>query len=209
MPAMFQNDLPHTPHSDDLQQVETRDISGLGGNENIDDAITRNAIMAQTAQQFAKANSSPGTVRVITIRTVRRDRRLWNAAILAAACAVLALAVISFPQHFPSKLSGIFVHPQQPATAVDPMPDAKVETEMTTKLPSLAPASTLSKPVTSLATSKSTVQNASQKQVLLKPRTRSAAGEFVAKDTFVDYRNRPAEQAATTQKTIKRVVVQN
>src|SRR5581483_9981515 len=52
IPVMFQNDLLHTPHNDDLHPAETHNSGPLTLNENIPDVITKNAITASTAQQF-------------------------------------------------------------------------------------------------------------------------------------------------------------
>jgi hypothetical protein len=157
---------------------------------------------------------APKNIRVITIRPVRRDKRLRNAAILAASCAVLALGVISLPKHLSSKLSETSANSSQTDSISEPAqtPDTNVATELTDPLQTSAhvSATSHSKPARAFALSTSRVQAASQKQALPKPRTGSSGNDFVAKDTFVDYRNgRTTAPAPAQQTAVKRVVVEN
>jgi hypothetical protein len=176
-------------------------------------ATDEEALGGASQLSIRATQSAPKNIRVITIRPVRRDKRLWNAAILAVSCAVLALAVISLPKHLSSKLSGTSANSSQAGSIAEPAqtPD-NVATELTDPLQTSAHTSvtTHSKPARAFSLSTSRVQAASQKQALPKARTRSSGNDFVAKDTFVDYRNRRTTAPAPAQQTsVKRVVVEN
>jgi hypothetical protein len=136
---------------------------------------------------------------VITIRSARRDNRLWNVAILAAGCAVLALGVVSFPHHIPAKLS---------ETSAGPAITKQASPDVTSSLVSDVE---IAKPVHASGLSLAAARDRSRKTVPSKVRARNTGDDFVAKDTFVDYRYKHGSQpeAAQGQTAVKRVVVEN
>jgi hypothetical protein len=158
----------------------------------------------EPSQQLPKTNSPapPRNIRVITIRSVRRDNRLWNAAILAAGCAVLALGVVSLPQqHIPAKLS---------ETSADSAITKQANPDVTSSLVSDVDVE-VAKPLHASGLSLAAARDRSRKTVPSKVRARNTGDDFVAKDTFVDYRYKHGSQpeAAQGQTGVKRVVVQN
>jgi hypothetical protein len=206
-PALERN-IPVAPelaHDGQLFEAEPfiPSVSTLDANteNSIADNVMSN-LSNEPSQQLPKTNSPapPRNIRVITIRSVRRDNRLWNAAILAAGCAVLALGVVSLPQqHIPAKLS---------ETSADSAMTKQANPDVTSSLVSDVE---VAKPLHASGLSLAAARDRSRKTVPSKVRARNAGDDFVAKDTFVDYRSKHGNQseAAQGQTGVKRVVVQN
>jgi hypothetical protein len=205
-PALERN-IPVAPdlaHDGQLFEAEPfiPSVSTLDANteNSIADNVMSN-LSNEPSQQLPKTNSpAPRNIRVITIRSVRRDNRLWNAAILAAGCAVLALGVVSLPQqHIPAKLS---------ETSADSAITKQANPDVTSSLVSDVE---VAKPLHASGLSLAAARDRSRKTVPSKVRARSTGDDFVAKDTFVDYRSKHGNQpeAAQGQTGVKRVVVQN
>jgi hypothetical protein len=206
-PALERN-IPVAPelaHDGQLFEAEPfiPSVSTLDANteNSIADNVMSN-LSNEPSQQLPKTNSPapPRNIRVITIRSVRRDNRLWNAAILAAGCAVLALGVVSLPQqHIPAKLS---------ETSADSAITKQANPDVTSSLVSDVE---VAKPLHASGLSLAAARDRSRKTVPSKVRARNTGDDFVAKDTFVDYRSKHGSQpeAAQGQTGVKRVVVQN
>jgi hypothetical protein len=205
-PALERN-IPVAPelaHDGQLFEAEPfiPSVSTLDANteNSIADNVMSN-LSNEPSQQLPKTNSPapPRNIRVITIRSVRRDNRLWNAAILAAGCAVLALGVVSLPQqHIPAKLS---------ETSADSAITKQANPDVTSSLVSDVE---VAKPLHASGLSLAAARDRSRKTAPSK-RARNTGDDFVAKDTFVDYRYKHGNQpeAAQGQTAVKRVVVQN
>jgi hypothetical protein len=206
-PALERN-IPVAPelaHDGQLFEAEPfiPSVSTLDANteNSIADNVMSN-LSNEPSQQLPKTNSPapPRNIRVITIRSVRHDNRLWNAAILAAGCAVLALGVVSLPQqHIPAKLS---------ETSADSAITKQANPDVTSSLVSDVE---VAKPLHASGLSLAAARDRSRKMVPSKVRGRNTGDDFVAKDTFVDYRDKHSNRADTAQRqtAVKRVVVEN
>jgi hypothetical protein len=206
-PALERN-IPVAPelaHDGQLFEAEPFIPSVTTLDANTENSIADNVmsnLSNEPSQQLPKTNSPapPRNIRVITIRSVRRDNRLWNAAILAAGCAVLALGVVSLPQqHIPAKLS---------ETSADSAITKQANPDVTSSLVSDVE---VAKPLHASGLSLAAARDRSRKTAPSKTRARNTGDDFVAKDTFVDYRYKHGSQpeAAQGQTAVKRVVVQN
>jgi hypothetical protein len=130
-------------------------------------------------------------IRVITIRNVPDDRRMWTAAIPAVICALVALGALSVFQHRPTNFTQTSSHstPSRPSEMQATETGAGFET---TTSPSRE------------ASGSSTLQ-------FSRSPSRKVEDDTVGNDTFVDYRLQPPTQSGAEQRgvVLKRVIVYN
>jgi hypothetical protein len=143
----------------------------------------------------AKNSSNPHdpirtNIRVITIRNVPDDRRMWTAAIPAAICALVALGALSVFQHHPTSFTQTSSHSARSRPSA--MQAAETGVEFRTTSPSREERGSL------------TLEFAGS-------RSRKVEDDTVGNDTFVDYRHQTPTQSGTEQRgaVLKRVIVYN
>jgi hypothetical protein len=131
-------------------------------------------------------------IRVITIRNVPNDRRIWTAAIPAVICALVALGALSAFQHAPTNSTKATIHSA-------PLRPSETQPETGVGLRTTSPSRE--------AIGSSTLQFARSRR----NRSPKVDDDTVGNDTFVDYRHQVPTQSGVERRgaALKRVIVYN
>jgi hypothetical protein len=125
-------------------------------------------------------------VRVITIRNVHRDRRVWRVGIPAAICSLIALGMLASLQHRSGRFPTVSAQSVRPSPSDMRALEAGSDSKASTRDRQAIRSSSLQLPIAG------------------RPGNHTGNDEIIGRDTFVDYRHR--EQSTTP---VKRVIVYN
>jgi hypothetical protein len=149
----------------------------------------KSGMIGPNAKKFANPHGPTRTnIRVITIRNVPDDRRIWIAAIPAVICALVALGALSVLQHRPTNFTQTSSHSAPSPPSETQAPETGVGFRTTSPSEEASGSSTLE---------------------FARSRSRKVEDDTVGNDTFVDYRHQTPTQSGAEQRgaVLKRVIV--